>query len=98
MADPELEFLFEGMLVGIFKESDYPRAPGRYGYEPYRSFGHYALHTQLAAGGSPRCYYEADGVRVSFTVRDCPEYGVFELCEFESSLPGASLPAEPDPT
>jgi hypothetical protein len=89
MAGAELEFLLEGMPVGIFKESDYPRAPGRYGYEPDRGFGHYEMQIQLGAGGSPRCYYEADGVRVSFAVRTCPAYGVLELCEFESSPPSA---------
>jgi len=82
---PELELRFDGMAVGRFEEPDFPRSPGRYRYEPYRGPGHYEMQTQRRAGGSPRCYYDAQDVRVTFTVRDCPEYGVLELCDFETT-------------
>ena len=92
METPMYEFSFDGMPVGIFKESDYPRSSGRYCYEPYRGLGHYEMQKLLRAGGSPRCYYESDGVRVSFTIRSCPEYGVLVLCDFESTACGGTSP------
>ena len=78
-------FMFSGMPVGYFEEHDFPRAVGRYRYMPFRGPGHYEMQTQRRSGASPRCYYDTDDIRVSFTVRDCPEYGVLELCDFESS-------------
>lgn len=83
----EPDFFFEGIAVGYFEEVSPPRSPGSYRYMPYRGSGHYEMQTIRRAGGSPRCYYEADGFRVSFTVRDCPEYGVLELCDFDISPP-----------
>jgi hypothetical protein len=79
------EFMFDGMPVGCFEQM--PRSPGRYRYEPYRGPGHYEVQTLRRSGGNPRCYYESGAERVSFTVRDCPEYGVLELYEFET-FPG----------
>jgi hypothetical protein len=84
----ETEFMFDGVAVGFFEEVKPPSSPGLYRYMPYRGPGHYEMQTLRRAGGSPRCYYELDGVRVSFTVRDCPEYGVLELCDFDTT-PGA---------
>jgi len=77
--------MFNGMAVGLFKDADYPRTPGRYRYEPFRGPGHYEMQTRRRSGESPRCYYDSAGVRVSFTVRDCSEYGVLELSDFESA-------------
>jgi hypothetical protein len=85
MAEAERAFMFDGMAVSIFEGADYPRASGRYRYEPYRGPGHYEMQVRLRSGESPRCCYDCDGVRVSFTVRNCPEYGVLELCNFEST-------------
>jgi len=85
MAATEVKFVFEGMPVGVFEGHDGPRSPGLYRYIPFRSFNHYQMHTLLRAGGLPRCHYEINGVRVSFTVTACPEYGVLELCDSESS-------------
>lgn len=87
MSFTEPDFLFDGMAVGYFEEVEPPRSPGLYRYMPYRGPGHYEMQMVLRGGGSPCCYYEADGVRVSFTVRDCPEYGVLELCDFDISPP-----------
>ena len=84
------DFLFEGMEVGYFEETEMPRAAGRFRYMPYRGPGHYEMQTQRRAGSSPRCYYDADDVRVAFSVRDCPEYGVLELCDFEISSRNAA--------
>jgi hypothetical protein len=78
-------FLFGDMVVGFFEEPDMPRADGRFRYMPYRGVGHYTMQTQRRAGTNPRCYYDANDVRVAFSVRDCPEYGVLELCDFEVS-------------
>ena len=79
------EFFFDGMAVGYFEEAESPRSAGLYRYMPYRGPGHYEMQTLSQGGGLPRCYYEADGIRVSFTVRGCPEYGVLELSDFDTS-------------
>jgi hypothetical protein len=76
--------MLDGIPVGYFEESDFPRSPGCYRYTPFRGPGHYVMRKERSAGGRPRCYYDADDVRVSFVVCDCPEYGVLELCDFES--------------
>ena len=78
------EFMFNGLQVGCFEEA-FPRSPGRYRYMPYRSGGHYEMHKQRRANGGARCYYDSGGTRVSFMVTDCPEYGVLELHDFETS-------------
>src|SRR5215472_15292670 len=79
------DFYFQGTEVGFFRESEMPRASGRFRYEPYRGPVHYDMQTVRRTGGCPRCYYDAGDVRVTFTVRDSPEYGVLELCDFEFS-------------
>jgi hypothetical protein len=81
----EREFKFDGMAVGFFGGAEHPSAPGRYKYIPYRGPGHYEVQTRLRSGRKPRCYYDRDGVRVSFVVGECPEYGVLELGDFQSS-------------
>ncbi len=40
------------------------------------------MQTLLTSGGSPRCYYDANAERVTFSIRACPEYGVLELGDF----------------
>jgi hypothetical protein len=81
----EIEFMFDGKAVGIFEEINPPCSTGLYRYMPFRGPGHYEMQTLRRAGNLPRCYYEANGVRVSFTVNDCPEYGVLELCDFDTT-------------
>ena len=76
----QTDFMFDGMPVGSFEQI--PQSPGRYRYEPYRSVGHYQMQTLLTSGGSPRCYYDANAERVTFSIRACPEYGVLELGDF----------------
>ena len=80
-----LEFMFNGSRVGCFDAGALPSRPGRYRYEPYRSYGHYEMHKVLRMRGAPRCYYDAEEFRISFTVRACPEYGLLDLDEFDSS-------------
>jgi hypothetical protein len=82
------DFHFDGMVVGHFEARDFPCSPGRYRYTPYRGPGHFKMQTQRRAGSNPRCYYDTDNVRVSFTVRDCPGHGIIELCDFETSPRG----------
>jgi hypothetical protein len=84
----ELEFSYEGMPVGYFEEEGYPAAPGRYRYMPYRGPGHYEMQAALGAGARPRCTFSTNGRDVSFTVIDCPEYGVLELGEFDGANVG----------
>jgi N-acetylglucosamine-6-phosphate deacetylase len=79
------EFFFDGMAVGYFEEVEPPRSSGRYRYMLYRGPGHCEMQAYRCLKGSPRCYYAADNHRVSFTVSDCPEYGVLELCDFDIS-------------
>jgi len=82
----ELDFMLEGAgAVGYFEESEYPHCDGRFRYMPYRSHSHYSMGEIRRAGGIPRCYYDTGEIRVSFAVRDCPEYGVLELYDFKSS-------------
>ena len=81
----ELDFMFETGPVGYFEEPEYPHCDGRYRYMPYRSYSHYAMHEAHKGGGIPRCYFDVGEVRVSFGVRDFPEYGVLELYDFKSS-------------
>jgi hypothetical protein len=73
------------MEVGFFEETKMPLAAGRFRYVPYRGPGHYKMQTQLRAGDNPNCYYDTKDAHVTFTVRDCPEYGVLELCDFKVS-------------
>jgi hypothetical protein len=73
--------LFNGRAVGLFGQ--FPSAPGRYRYEPYRGLGHYEMQKLLHAGGAARCHYDVGERRVAFTVKQCPEYGVLELDEFQ---------------
>jgi hypothetical protein len=93
MALSKFKFMLDGIPVGYFEESDFPRLTGRYRYTPFRGPGHYVMHKQQSAGGRPRCYYDDGGVRVSFAVHNCPEYGVLELCDFESSSQNDAKPA-----
>ncbi|MEK0451599.1 MAG: hypothetical protein RL088_3867 [Verrucomicrobiota bacterium] len=79
------EFFFDGTEVGYFRGGAFPKSAGHYQYEPYRGPGHYEMQERLNDGGNPRCYYETGGTRTTFVVRACPEYGVLELSEFESS-------------
>ncbi len=82
MVTTRLEFLFKGMPVGYFEESEYPRQSGRYRYMPYRSLGHYQMHAEKREKGKVRCYYQVGSEQVSFAVLDCPGYGILELAEF----------------
>jgi hypothetical protein len=76
------KFFMNG-LVGIF--DDPPQTPGIYSYEPCRSVFHLALHQELKSGATPRCHYDADGTRVTFTVVSSPGHGKLELANFETA-------------
>jgi hypothetical protein len=82
---PSPDFMLNGQPVGYFLEPEYPRHDGHYRYMPYRGFGHYELQIALRDGRRVRCYFDNDNSRVSFAVRDCPEQGVLDLCEFQTS-------------
>jgi hypothetical protein len=73
------------MDVGVFRLFQSPRESGKYGYKPNRSPGHYEMQTAIKSGGAPRCYYDTNNERIFFTVTDCPEYGVLELTDFETT-------------
>ena len=80
-----VEFMFNGMQVGCFDAAALPSRPGRYRYMPYRSFGHYEMHKLLRAGGAPRCWYDIEEFRISFTVGAFPEYSLLDLHDFDRS-------------
>jgi hypothetical protein len=80
--------MFKGMRVGFFLEAEKPRHNGRYRYMPYRGPGHYQMQMQRREKGSARCYYDVGSKRVSFTVADCPEYGILVLVDFEVGAKG----------
>jgi hypothetical protein len=75
-------FKFQGDAAGYFLDVEPPRQPGSYRYRAFRSAEHQAMHDHLQDGDPPRCYYEADGERVHFTVVSAPDYGVLELADF----------------
>jgi hypothetical protein len=79
------EFVFEDNAVGSFLGAHAPRTPGRHRYEPFRGLAHFDMQTVLRNGGMPRCSYDTEGFRVTFTMTDCPEYGILDLQEFEES-------------
>lgn len=89
MPSVELDFTFDGNVVGYF-EGKAPRVPGRYRYMPYRNGAHYQMHMLLRAGGTPRCSFEVDGERVTFSVLNCPESHILELADFEIASLGTS--------
>jgi hypothetical protein len=76
--DRDLEFSFEGHVVGCFEEAAYPSEPGRYRYMPYRGPGHYDL-TQALARAAARCSYSGEHGTVEFDVAAVPEYGVLQI-------------------
>jgi hypothetical protein len=82
---------FHGPIeAGTFDGATPPREPGRHRYTPIEGPGHDEMQTMRRTGLQPRCHYDEDGMRVSFTVRDCPRYGLLDLIDFES----APIPAE----
>jgi hypothetical protein len=84
-AETKGEFRFDGGAVGVFLDTAPPKSQGLYRYEPYRSFSHYEVQTLLNKGEQPRCYYYNGLVRVNFTIRACPHYGVLDLSDFETN-------------
>ena len=90
MATKRLEFTFNGMPVGIFEETEYPRQSGLYHYLPFRCPGHYHMQMELSKQGSARCHYKVGPKQVFFTVVDCPRYGILELADFEIQVKAAS--------
>ena len=81
----KLAFMFEDMPVGVFQEPEFPSRDGSYHYMPFRGPGHYLMGKRLHEAGSAQCSYIADGMRVLFSVRSCPKYGVLDLEKFERS-------------
>lgn len=80
--DGDLEFFFGNNAVGYFEHEAFPTADGNYQYVPYRGPGHFEMREALRATGAADCWYALDGVRVTFTVAACPEYGVLRLSDF----------------
>lgn len=68
--------------AGEFAGSDFPREPGVYVYTPIEGPGHEELNLARQAGAEPRCHFEDQGMRTTFTVRGSPRYGRLELAEF----------------
>jgi hypothetical protein len=82
LSDPDaiiaakLDFLYGDMPVGHFTEGTaYPTVPGMYKYMPYRGLGHLRMGEELRRAGSAGCAYVGPEGRVTFLVRECPEYG-----------------------
>jgi hypothetical protein len=85
MANYAFEFWFEEMPVGLFEAI--PRAPGRYGYMPYRGPGHFDMQRKLKTGEPAVCYFLDGETEVSFTITGCPEYGVLEVSHVDAQKP-----------
>lgn len=82
MAEPKLEFMFDGDMAGIFEGREYPRLDGRCLYVPYRGVGHYRMQEALRLSGSARCYYDVDDSRVFFDVSPTPGPRILGLSRF----------------
>jgi hypothetical protein len=83
-----VDFYIDSQVVGFFKDGARPTSDGIYAYEPYRSPGHLNLHNQLGSAQVPRCYYEYESQRVSFSVVANPSAGLLSLAGFD----GADFP------
>ena len=81
-ATMKLEFMFDGLPVGVFMEPEYPTGNGRYRYMPYRGPGHLRMQTTLDTAGEAPCYYEVGIDRVCFTVVGATS-GALDLTGFE---------------
>jgi hypothetical protein len=77
-------FMLNGKLVGYFARTEYPRAPGRFRYIPFRDAAHEELQRQLRDGESPRCYFDTGREIISFVVHDFPAYGEVVIRDFET--------------
>jgi hypothetical protein len=76
--------------AGVFTGETYPQEPGIYAYEPIEGVGHEEMQAARRLCADPRCHYDADGIRTSFTVHSSPRYGRIELTDFERSPVPAS--------
>jgi hypothetical protein len=66
----KLDFLFQGRAVGYFEDLiEYPPSPGKYRYEPYRSFGSYQLGEQCRRDGNAICSFRTETGDVEIRVR-----------------------------
>jgi hypothetical protein len=54
--------------VGVFHAPNYPTAPGRFQYEPYRGPGHAAFCQMLHSGRPAPCWLTVLGRRIEFEV------------------------------
>ncbi|MEM6691325.1 MAG: hypothetical protein AAF664_18000 [Planctomycetota bacterium] len=70
-----IDFLYDGVRVGVLDPGGFPRKEGVISYMPYRSGSHLALHQAITAADSPECTCEIEGVAYSFVVESCLEYG-----------------------
>ena len=75
-------FFFGAFEAGTFEADPPPREPGRVRYTPSDGPGHEEMQVMRRVGLQPRCHYEDGAERVSFTVRDCPRYGLLDLSDF----------------
>lgn len=66
----EVDFFIRGCAapVGVFPASSYPKAPGRFQYDPYRGPGHARLCQVLSDGPPARCWLTIHGRRIAFEV------------------------------
>lgn len=69
MAQDQLIFYIGKNPVGTFCGFEYPDAPGRVEYAPYRGEGHAQLAAALNKEGKVQCWFSQRGKRVSFEVQ-----------------------------
>ncbi len=81
---PNLVFFHGPFEVGVFSGETYPREPGTYAYSPIEGDGHEEVQLARRVGGEPRCHFDADGQRITFSIRSSPRYGLIELTDFET--------------
>ncbi len=80
---PSLVFFHGPFEAGTFTGEAYPQGPGIYAYEPIEGVGHEEMQSARRLGIETVCHFDRDGLRTTFTVRNCPRYGKIELTDFE---------------
>ena len=78
-----LVFFHGPFEAGIFEGETYPNEPCIYAYTPIEGVGHEEMQSARRLGAGPRCHFDDDSIRTSFTVHSSPRYGRVELTDFE---------------
>ena len=68
--------------AGLFHGEAYPQELATYAYTPIEGVGYEEMQSARRLGVETVCHFDTDGIRTTFTVRNCPRYGRIELTDF----------------